>query len=49
MLFRSATPVEDVLVQLEQVDDDNVSHLVSFIRGSERGFIRAATDNTDEN
>ena len=49
MLFRSATPVEDVLVQLERVDDENVSHLVSFIRGSKRGFTRAATDNTDEN
>ena len=49
MLFRSATPVEDVLAQLEQVDDENISHLVSFIRGSKRGFIRAATDNTDEN
>jgi len=48
MLFRSATPVEDVLVQLEQVDDENVSHLVSFIRASKRGFIRAATDNTDD-
>jgi UDP-N-acetylglucosamine acyltransferase len=47
MLFRSATPVEDVLAQLEQVDDENISHLVSFIRGSKRGFIRAATDDTD--
>src|SRR5215211_2503404 len=44
MLFRSATPVAEVLVQLEQVDDENVSHLVSFIRGSKRGFTRAATD-----
>jgi UDP-N-acetylglucosamine acyltransferase len=48
MLFRSATPVEDVLAQLEQVDDENISHLVSFIRGSKRGFIRAATDDTDD-
>src|SRR5215213_5342376 len=43
MLFRSATPVEEALVQLEQVDDEHVSHLVSFIRGSKRGFTRAAT------
>ena len=48
MLFRSATPVEDVLAQLEQVDDENISHLVSFIRGSKRGFIRAATNDTDD-
>ena len=40
-LFRSATPVEDVLQQLDQVDDEHVAHLVSFIRGSERGFIRS--------
>ncbi|HKG78862.1 MAG TPA: acyl-ACP--UDP-N-acetylglucosamine O-acyltransferase [Pyrinomonadaceae bacterium] len=43
MLFRSATPIEEALVQLEQVDDEHVSHLVSFIRGSKRGFTRAAT------
>jgi UDP-N-acetylglucosamine acyltransferase len=47
MLFRSASPIEEVLVQLEQVDDENVSHLVNFIRGSQRGFTRAATDDTD--
>ena len=50
MLFRSATPLEEVLVQLEQVDDEHVSHLVSFIRGSKRGFTRAeTTDDADEN
>ncbi|HEX5884467.1 MAG TPA: acyl-ACP--UDP-N-acetylglucosamine O-acyltransferase [Pyrinomonadaceae bacterium] len=48
MLFRSATPVEEVLAQLEQVDDEHVSHLVNFIRGSKRGFIRAATESTDD-
>jgi UDP-N-acetylglucosamine acyltransferase len=40
-LFRSATPVEEVLQQLDQVDDEHVAHLVSFIRGSKRGFIRS--------
>ena len=40
LLFRSTTPVQDALRQLEQVDDENVSHLVRFIRGSTRGFIR---------
>ena len=43
MLFRSATPIEEALVQLEQVDDEHLSHLVSFIRRSKRGFTRAAT------
>jgi UDP-N-acetylglucosamine acyltransferase len=40
LLFRSTTPVQDALCELEQVDDENVSHLVRFIRGSTRGFIR---------
>ena len=40
MLFRSKTPVADVLQELEQVEDENVAHLVRFIRGSKRGFIR---------
>ena len=41
MLFRSALPVEDALRELERVDDEHVAHLVSFIRGSKRGFGRA--------
>jgi UDP-N-acetylglucosamine acyltransferase len=40
MLFRSKLPVADVLEQLGQVDDEHVAHLVSFIRGSKRGFTR---------
>jgi UDP-N-acetylglucosamine acyltransferase len=40
MLFRSKTPVADVLQELQQVEDENIAHLVSFIRGSKRGFIR---------
>jgi acyl-[acyl carrier protein]--UDP-N-acetylglucosamine O-acyltransferase len=40
-LFRSATPVQDVLLELAQVEDEHIAHLVSFIRGSKRGFIRA--------
>jgi UDP-N-acetylglucosamine acyltransferase len=39
-LFKSAVPLADVLNELEQVDDENVSHLVNFIRDSRRGFIR---------
>jgi UDP-N-acetylglucosamine acyltransferase len=40
LLFRSTTPIEDALRELEQVDDENVSHLVRFTRSSTRGFIR---------
>ena len=40
-LFKSAAPLAEVLAELEQVDDENVAHLVNFIRGSKRGFIRA--------
>jgi UDP-N-acetylglucosamine acyltransferase len=40
MLFRSKTPVAEVLEQLAQVDNEHVAHLVSFIRASKRGFIR---------
>jgi UDP-N-acetylglucosamine acyltransferase len=39
-LFRSKLPVAAVLEQLAQVEDEYVAHLVSFIRGSKRGFIR---------
>ena len=41
LLFRSTMPLQDALRELEQVDDENVAHLVSFIRSSKRGFIRA--------
>jgi UDP-N-acetylglucosamine acyltransferase len=40
-LFKSGAPLAEVLSELERVDDENVSHLVHFIRGSKRGFIRA--------
>jgi UDP-N-acetylglucosamine acyltransferase len=46
-LFRSALPLEDALLKLDRVDDENVSHLVSFIRSSKRGFIRAAVNAND--
>ena len=41
VLFRSGMPLADALLELEQRKDDNVAHLVSFIRGSQRGFTRA--------
>jgi len=40
LLFRSTTPIGDALRELEQVDDENVSHLVRFTRSSTRGFTR---------
>jgi UDP-N-acetylglucosamine acyltransferase len=40
MLFRSGLPIEQTLLTLERVDDENVSHLVAFIRASKRGFTR---------
>jgi UDP-N-acetylglucosamine acyltransferase len=39
-LFRTAAPVGEALDQLNDSDDENVRHLVSFIRGSKRGFTR---------
>lgn len=32
--------LEEALVQLAQIDDENVAHLIRFIRGSKRGFTR---------
>jgi len=40
-LFRSAIPIAEALAELEQVDNEHVSHLLNFIRGSKRGFTRA--------
>jgi UDP-N-acetylglucosamine acyltransferase len=40
-LFKSAVPLQEVLSELEQSDDENVAHLLKFIRGSKRGFTRA--------
>jgi len=40
ILFRAGVPMEEALRQLEQIDDENVSHLVSFIRASKRGVTR---------
>lgn len=42
LLFRSGMPLEDALRELEANVDENVRHLVDFIRGSKRGFTRAA-------
>jgi UDP-N-acetylglucosamine acyltransferase len=39
-LLRSGMPIEETLKELEQMDDENVSHLIAFVRGSKRGFTR---------
>ncbi len=39
-LFRSGVPIEEILRDLENVEDENVAHLIAFIRGSKRGFTR---------
>ena len=41
LMFRSGTPLEDVLRQMDGIADENVAHLATFIRGSNRGFTRA--------
>jgi len=39
-LLKSGALLEEALIELEQIDDENVSHLISFIRGSKRGITR---------
>ena len=34
-------PLENALSELTQMEDENVAHLVNFIRSSKRGFMRA--------
>ena len=44
ILFRTKVPLENAITELESLKDDNVDHLVRFIRGSGRGFTRAIND-----
>ncbi|HEY0379988.1 MAG TPA: acyl-ACP--UDP-N-acetylglucosamine O-acyltransferase [Pyrinomonadaceae bacterium] len=48
VLFRGNLTLTDSLVGLERIDDENVRHLVNFIRGSRRGFTRAGRRGRDE-
>jgi UDP-N-acetylglucosamine acyltransferase len=41
ILFRSNLALEDALAEMARLDDDNVAHLINFIRQSKRGFARA--------
>ena len=47
LLFRSGLPLDQALIEMEQLPDSNVNHLVQFIRESRRGIIRAARDEDD--
>ncbi len=40
LLLRSMLPLETALQDMERFKDDNVSHLIQFVRGSRRGFTR---------
>jgi UDP-N-acetylglucosamine acyltransferase len=44
ILFRSGLALEDALGEMSELNDENVAHLVNFIRGSRRGFSRARRD-----
>jgi UDP-N-acetylglucosamine acyltransferase len=44
ILLRSGLPLDDALAQLAASDDENVAHLVAFIRQSKRGISRKQTE-----
>ncbi len=48
LLFRSSLPLEEALGEVEHLENEHVSHLVSFIRASKRGFTRAIKDRNRE-
>ncbi len=41
LLLRSGLPLEEAINEVEKIEDENVVHLINFVRGSKRGFIRA--------
>lgn len=52
ILFRSQLPMSEAMSRLEEMNDPNVSHLLSFMRGTQRGFTSArgklGEDNDEE-
>jgi UDP-N-acetylglucosamine acyltransferase len=40
LLFRRGLPLQQALQEMESTREEHVQYLVSFIRGSERGFTR---------
>jgi UDP-N-acetylglucosamine acyltransferase len=41
LLFRRGLSLEEALDRMSRLKDENVDHLIGFIRGSQRGFTRA--------
>jgi UDP-N-acetylglucosamine acyltransferase len=41
ILFQRSLSLEDALVEMGQLKDENVDHLIDFIRASRRGFTRS--------
>jgi len=41
LLLGSALPLEEAINKMAVINDENVSHLINFVRGSKRGFIHA--------
>ena len=48
LLFRSGLPLEDALGRIAQLKDEQVAHLVNFIRASKRGFPRERRRHSSE-
>ncbi len=48
LLFREQLPLASALAAIEGLGDEHARHLADFIRGSRRGFIRAARRGGDE-
>ena len=48
LLFSSALPLAEALSVMDQIEDEHVAHLAEFIRGSKRGFTRAARESIAE-
>jgi len=48
ILFRSSLSLGDALKDLSELKDQNVDHLISFIRSSERGFTRPGRESRKE-
>jgi UDP-N-acetylglucosamine acyltransferase len=46
LLFGERLLLHDALAAIEEIDDEHARHLADFIRGSRRGFIRAARRET---
>ncbi|MBV9209490.1 MAG: acyl-ACP--UDP-N-acetylglucosamine O-acyltransferase [Acidobacteria bacterium] len=47
-LFRSSLPLTEALYEMEKLNDENVRHLIEFIRNSKRGFTRGRKRDSDE-